>query len=62
VIAVGLPADFLRSEFETCERAGRITNRYGVENEETQDNPDVYVCRRLRTPWPDFWRGFQYFG
>jgi 4-amino-4-deoxy-L-arabinose transferase-like glycosyltransferase len=62
VIAVGLPRSFLVAQFESCELAGRITNRYGISNEETTDAPDVYVCRRLRKPWPEFWKDFQSFG
>ncbi len=61
VIAVGLPREFLDSTFESCEWAARITNRYGVRNEET-DAPHVFVCRRLRKPWPEFWSTFHYFG
>lgn len=25
-------------------------------------NPDLYVCRNLREPWPEFWAHVQYFG
>jgi len=41
--------------------AGRTSNPYGVKNEEDA-NPDIYVCRGLRKPWPEFWKDFQYFG
>ena len=26
------------------------------------DRNEVYVCRNIRVPWPEFWKGFQYYG
>lgn len=49
--------------FTGCRLAGHTWNRYGVENEETQDPPDIFVCRGLLDQsWPEFWKSFQYFG
>jgi hypothetical protein len=48
--------------FERCAVAGRATNRYGVENEESQDHPEIFVCRGPRKPWPEFWKGLRHFG
>jgi len=62
LIVLGLSRTALEQDFESCESAGQITNRYGVMNEETTDHRDIYVCRRLRTPWPDFWKRIQSFG
>jgi hypothetical protein len=61
LIVLGFPRGFLDLNFEACEVAGRITNRYGVSNEET-DRPDVFLCRHLRRPWPEFWKRLRYFG
>jgi len=47
--------------FRQCTVAGQISNAHGVENEETRNSPQVLVCREIRTPWPEFWKGFQYF-
>jgi 4-amino-4-deoxy-L-arabinose transferase-like glycosyltransferase len=47
--------------FKTCELAGRVTNPYGVENEET-GHPNIYVCRGLRKPWDELWQDMQHFG
>jgi 4-amino-4-deoxy-L-arabinose transferase-like glycosyltransferase len=47
--------------FQTCELAGRVTNRYGVENEET-GHPDIFICRGLRKPWDQLWPDMQHFG
>jgi hypothetical protein len=62
LIVVGVPERFLEHNFSTCRLAGHTWNRYGVENEETRDHPNIYVCSGLRQSWPDFWKNFQYFG
>lgn len=62
VIVVGLSEHYAHEIFESCELAGHVTNRYGVLNEETQDHPDIWLCRNLRQPWPEFWKDFRYFG
>jgi hypothetical protein len=61
LIVVGFPRDFLQRRFRSCELAGRTWNRYGVANEETVEDPDIFVCRGLRGSWEAFWkevRGF----
>jgi len=35
--------------------AGHVTNALGVENEESRDHPDIFVCGPPRLPWPEFW-------
>jgi hypothetical protein len=62
VIVVGLPLGFLGNHFGSCQLVGHTWNRHGVENEETVDHPDIFVCRGLREGWPAFWNGFLYFG
>lgn len=62
VIAVGMERNFLDRNFESCELVGRVTNRYGVANQAIEGHADLFVCRRLRRPWPDFWAHFQYYG
>jgi len=62
LIVIGISRRFLDRNFTQCELAGHTWNRYGVENEETQDHPDIYVCRGLRQSWPEFWKDFRYFG
>lgn len=62
LIVVGLSRATLGHYFETCELAGHITNRYGVQNEETLEHPDIFVCRGLRQTWPEFWKQFRRFG
>lgn len=62
LIVIGLSRPFLERNFTACKLAGHTWNRYSIENEETSDHPDIYVCRGLRQSWPDFWKDFQYYG
>ena len=63
VITVGSPRDFyLERFFESCVLAGHLTNRYGIRNTAIGDYTDVFVCRNLRQPWPEFWKTFRWFG
>jgi len=48
--------------FESCELAGRVTNRYGIENSSITGYAEVFVCRKLGQPWPEFWKRFRYYG
>ena len=56
LIVLGLSRSTADQHFAACEGAGRVTNRYGVRNEESQRHPEIFVCRSLRKPWPEFWK------
>jgi hypothetical protein len=56
VIVVGYPRAMLESEFASCVVGGRVWNRYGVMNEETVEDPEIFVCRGLKGNWEEFWR------
>lgn len=62
VIVIGLSRRFVNTKFESCEVAGHTGNPFGVANEESVDHPDIFVCRGLRQSWPEFWKGFRYYG
>jgi len=62
IIVLGLSRKVADEKFASCVLAAHTWNRYGVKNEETEDHPDIYVCRNPREPWPLFWRHFQYYG
>lgn len=62
LIVIGFSREFGDRYFESCELAGRITNEYGVANEETTDHPDIFICRHLREGWPEFWKNFRRYG
>jgi hypothetical protein len=62
IIAIGFDREFLDKYFETAELVAHNTNRLGVANEETTGHPDIFLCRKLKLPWPRFWKDFQRFG
>ena len=62
VIVVGLEREEADAKFVSCNVAGKNSNAYGVENEESRDHPDILLCRRLKTSWPQFWAKFQRYG
>jgi hypothetical protein len=62
LLLVGVPPDIVRAAFRDCRAAGRVTNPYGVPNEESTNYPVLYVCRGLQQPWPEFWAQYRYFG
>jgi hypothetical protein len=55
VIVVGYSREFLEGEFASCVVGGRVWNRYGVMNEETIEDPEIFVCRGLKGSWGEFW-------
>lgn len=61
VIVAGMDRDFLDQSFGSCELVGQLTNRYGIVNGAI-GHDEVYLCRRLRQPWPDFWKRIRSFG
>jgi 4-amino-4-deoxy-L-arabinose transferase-like glycosyltransferase len=61
VIAVGYSLGFLEEHFASCELAGHPWNRYGVENEERIEDPDIFVCRGLKESWDEFWKKVKLF-
>jgi hypothetical protein len=62
LIVVGFSREFVAHHFHSFELAAHSWNCYGVANEETTRHPDIFVCRRLRQNWHDFWKNFQRFG
>lgn len=61
VIVLGFDRTMLERHFTEVALAGRIPNPYDLDNEESQ-HPEIYVCRGLREPWPQFWRRIRSFG
>lgn len=56
VIVVGFTREFLEKHFASCELAARTWNRWGVANEETVENPDIFLCQGLKEGWEGFWK------
>jgi len=62
LIVVGWSRRQVDEAFTACRLAGHNGNPYGVENEESRDHPDIFVCGGPRQPWPEFWKDHQRFG
>ena len=62
LIVLGFSRNAVEQLFGTCTLAGRITNRFGVANEETRDHPDVFICRVPSHAWPILWDRLPRFG
>ena len=62
VIAVGFKREEVENIFAVCELAAQLSTPYGIVNPTIGDRNQVYVCRNIRVPWPEFWKGFQYYG
>jgi 4-amino-4-deoxy-L-arabinose transferase-like glycosyltransferase len=62
LIVVGFTGQTADRFFEDCKLAGRVTNQFEVENEETRFHPDIFLCREPRVPWPELWPDLQSFG
>jgi hypothetical protein len=62
LIVVGFSREDAERTFTSCRWAGHNGNPYGVNNEESEDHPDIFVCGAPRQPWPDYWKTHQRFG
>ena len=62
LIVLGFSQRFRDRTFTSCKVAGHTPNPMLLENEETRDHPDIFVCRGLKQSWPEFWKDFHYFG
>ena len=62
LIVLGVSRADAESVFTSCQVAGLIANPYGVQNEESQYHPEIFVCSGLRMSWPEFWKKYQNFG
>jgi hypothetical protein len=62
VIVLGMSRESVEKKFAACQLSGQSWNRFQVQNEETVDHPDIFVCRGLIQSWPDFWKNFRHFG
>lgn len=62
IIALGISKEDADSIFTGCRLAGHNGNAEGVENEESRDHPDIFVCGPPRKPWAVVWKEHQDFG
>jgi hypothetical protein len=62
LITLGLTHDVLDPIFASCELAGHVVIPYDIENIAVKGHSEIFVCRHMRTPWPEFWKHFRYYG
>lgn len=62
LIVLGTSREGADSRYTGCRLAGHNGNSQGVENEESRDHPDIFVCGPPRRPWPEFWADFLGYG
>jgi hypothetical protein len=62
LIVLGFSREAAVLAFTGCRLAGHNGNLAVLNNEESQDHPDIFVCGGPRLPWPEFWKKYQSFG
>jgi hypothetical protein len=55
VIALGVDYPDAEQVFRSCKVVDKVTNSYGVKNEESTYHTAILVCREPRIPWKDIW-------
>jgi hypothetical protein len=62
LIVMGTTQDGADYWFTGCRVIGHNGNSQGVENEESRDHPDIFLCGPPKLPWPEFWKQYLAFG
>lgn len=62
LIVIGNSRENVDRIFTGCRLAGHNGNAEGIENEESRDHPDIFVCGSPRLPWPELWKHHRDFG
>jgi hypothetical protein len=61
VIALGVDYPDAERVFRSCKVVDKVTNSYGVKNEESTYHTAILICREPRIPWKDIWAQSQDF-
>ncbi len=62
LVVIGRSQRSAEAAFTNCRLAAHTGNSEGVQNEESRDHPDIFVCGPPRQPWAEFWRDHRNFG
>jgi hypothetical protein len=62
LIVTGLHFDEVNAAFTECRFGAHVPYPAHLNNEESNDRPDIFVCGAPRLPWPEFWKKYQRFG
>jgi hypothetical protein len=60
VIVVGFDSYYLNLLFDQCTVEGTTVNSYGIDND-LANPPEIYVCRKVRYPWNEFWEKMKHY-
>lgn len=61
VIVLGSHREQLQSVFHSVTLAGRIPNPWHLNNEESE-HAEIFICRGLKSSWPEVWKQARSFG
>ncbi len=61
VVVVGVDYSEAATVFRSCKVVDKVTNSYGVKNEESTRHTAILICRDPRLPWKDIWAQSQSF-
>jgi hypothetical protein len=61
-IVIGLGEQDANAIFTACRWAGHNGNSEGVQNEESEYHPNIFLCGPPRLPWPQLWKEHKDFG
>jgi 4-amino-4-deoxy-L-arabinose transferase-like glycosyltransferase len=62
LIVIGFTPQLADSYLTDCRLVARNSNAEGVENEESEHHPYIFLCGPPKKTWPEFWVDFQHFG
>ena len=62
LIVLGYSPRRLAELFADCRVAVTVDNVDGVDNEESRDHRDIYLCRGPLAPWPKLWPTMRHYG
>jgi len=62
LIVLGFREEQANRAFSGCRLAGHNGNSLGIQNEESEYHPQIFVCGPPRKGWPQFWKLYQSFG
>jgi hypothetical protein len=60
LIVVGFDPYYLNLLFDQCTVEGSTVNSYGIDND-LANPPQIYVCRKVRYPWNEFWEKMKHY-
>ena len=61
LVVLGTHRERIEDVFSSITLAGHIPNPQHLANEESE-HPDIFICRGLKSPWPEVWKHARSFG